>query len=263
MMRNRLAAVAVVALAAVAVFGPIAAALESDGFTITDEKLHQKKDFGPIPGQNPGPTAVDMTLDDCKLLPSSNAVKIGWKLKSDKPTKAVFSAEWPAPDANDLDLYFFDDEGNLLADSASADPKESFNLGGLENGTYWLCVNNFSGANAGFTVDVEGNFLTLYEPRPEPPTPKPSATPKKTATPTTPEPTEPPPPTPSPEEIDTPGPNGPTQPKDLLAVANQRQATPTKEGRSGLAIGLFALTGVIAATGVGLIVVRIRRDTTV
>ena len=41
-----------------------------------------------------------------------------------------------------------------------------------------------------------------------------------------------------------------------------QQATPTKDGRSGLAIGLLALTGVIAVSGAGLVVLRIRRDTT-
>ena len=48
--------------------------------------------------------------------------------------------------------------------------------------------------------------------------------------------------------------------KDLVAVADRRQATPTKDSRSGLAIGLLALTGVIAVSGAGLVVLRIRRD---
>jgi hypothetical protein len=261
-MRRRLA---LLALSALAVMGgsPLALALESEGFTITDEKLHQTKEFGPIPGQNPGPTAADLTLSDCKLLPSSNAVEVGWKIKSTRPTKAQFSISWPAAEANDLDLYFFDDEGNMLASSASSDPKESFNLGGLENGTYWVCVNNFSGANAGFTLDVEAQFLTLYERPPEPPTPIPRPT-KEARTPApTAEPTEPPPPTASPEQIETPGPDSSVAPRDLLAVSNQKQATPSEEGRSGLAIGLIALTGVIAVSGAGLVVLRIRRDTTV
>ena len=76
------------------------------------------------------------------------------------------------------------------------------------------------------------------------------------------EPTAPPPPTASPEGLATPGPDGPTKARDLVAVAGRRQATPSENGRSGLAIGLLALTGLIAVSGAGLVVLRIRRDTT-
>jgi hypothetical protein len=265
MIRRRLALIALVALALAGALSPIVRATEADGFTITDKALHHKKDFDPIIGNNPAyeTEATRFTLDDCKLVPSSTAVKIGWKFVSTRPTKAQFVLTWPAPEANDLDVYLYDDEGNLIADSASADPQESINLGGLENGTYWMCVNNWSGANAGFTIEATVKFLSLYEQPPPPPTPIVKRSPKPTPVPKTPEPTVPPAPTPSPEAIDTPGPDGPTKARDLVAVADRRQATPTKEGRSGLAIGLLALTGVIAASGAGLVVLRIRRDTSV
>lgn len=266
MTRRRLATIVVAALALTGALSPFVHATEAEGFTITDTSLHQKKDFGPIVGNNPAfetPATVS-TLDDCKLLPSSTAVSVGWKFKSTRPTKAAFTITWPAADANDLDVYFFNDEGDLVAESASGDPKEQFNLGGLENGTYWVCVNNFSGPNAGFTLDVDVSFLSLYEKPPPPPTPIVHRSPKPTPTPTaTPEPTPPPAPTPSPEAVETPGPDGPTKTKDLVAVSGRRQATPTKEGRSGLAVGLLALTGLIAVSGAGLVVLRIRRDTTV
>ena len=264
MIRRRLAPVALVALALAGAVSPLVGATEAEGFTISDKALHQKKDFGPIIGNNPAydNPALIVSLSDCKTLPTSTAVKMGWKISSTRPTKAAFVLTWPAADANDLDMYFFNDEGDLIAQSASGDPKESFNIGGLENGTYWVCVNNWSGANAGFTLDVEAAFLTLYEQPPPPPTPIVKRSPKPTPVPATPEPTIPPAPTPSPEAVATPGPDGPTKARDLVAVADRRQATPTKDSRSGLAIGLLALTGLIAVSGAGLVVLRIRRDTT-
>jgi hypothetical protein len=266
MMRRRSVLLSVAALALTGLISPFVGATEAEGFTVTDTATHHKKDFPPIVGNNPAydNPALVVSLADCQTLPTSTAVEIGWKVRSTRPTKAEFTITWPAADANDLDVYFFNDEGDLLAQSASGDPKEQFNLGGLENGTYWLCVNNFSGVNAGFTVEATMNFLSLYERPPAPPTPIASRPPKATPTPApTAEPTPPPAPTPSPEAVDTPGPDGPTKSRDLVAVSDRRQATPTKEGRSGLAIGLLALTGLIAVSGAGLVVLRIRRDTTV
>jgi hypothetical protein len=262
---RRLALVALVAVAVAVAVSPIVGATEAKGFTVTDTALHHKKDFGPIIGNNPAydNPALVVSLSDCQTLPTSTAVEIGWKISSTRPTKSAFTLTWPAADANDLDMYFFNEEGDLIAQSASGDPKESFNIGGLENGTYWLCVNNFSGANAGFTVEVDVDFLSLYERPPPPPTPIVKRSPKPTPAPTaTPEPTVPPAPTPSPETVTTPGPDGPTKARDLVAVADRSQATPTKDSRSGLAIGLLALTGLIAVSGASLVVLRIRRDTT-
>lgn len=265
-MRRRVTILTVAALGLTGLISPLVRATEAEGFTVTDSALHHKKDFGPIVGNNPAydNPALVVSLSDCQTLPTSTAVEITWNIKSTRPTKAQFTITWPAADANDLDVYFFNDEGDLLAQSASGDPKEQFNLGGLENGTYWVCVNNFSGANAGFTIEADVAFLSLYERPPDPPTPIASRSPKPTPQPTpTPEPTPLPAPTPSPEAIATPGPDGPTKSRDLVAVSDRRQATPTKEGRSGLAIGLLALTGLIAVSGAGLVVLRIRRDTTV
>jgi hypothetical protein len=57
--------------------------------------------------------------------------------------------------------------------------------------------------------------------------------------------------------------NGPTKPQDLYAVAGRRQASTPDNGRSALQVALIALTGVVIAGGVGLVAVRIRRDTRV
>lgn len=266
-MTRRLAFV-IASLAAVTTIAgaPFVSATEAEGFTITDTARQHKKDFPPIVGFNPAydNPALVVSLADCQTLPTSTAVKIEWKIRSTRPTKAAFVVTWPAAASNDLDVYFFNDEGDLIASSASGDPKEQFNLGGVENGTYWLCVNNFSGANAGFTIEATVNFLSLYEAPPPPPTPiasrPPKETPEPTATPD--EPTARPAPTASPETVVTPGPDGPTSARDLVAVSDRRQANPTENSRSGLAIGLLALTGLIAVSGAGLVVLRIRRDTT-
>jgi hypothetical protein len=258
-----LAALTLLPLAAFA--APPSSATEAEGFTVTDEKLKQEKDFGPIVGNNPSTQANDPTLGDCKTLPTSTAVSLTWKIRSNRPTKVSIVLKWEdAGGTNDLDLYLFSDEGDILATSASDAVPETINLGGLENGTYWLCVNNFAGINAGFTIELTAQFLSLYERPPPPPTPIASVPPKVTPTPTpTPEPTEPPPPTPSPEAVATPGPDGPASDQQLVAVSGQRQATPTDEGTSGLRIALFTLTGLIAASGIGIVALRIRRDTTV
>jgi hypothetical protein len=239
---------------------------EAEGFTISDSRLKGEKDFPPIPLQNPtaGATAdLDPTLSDCLTLPYATAVKMTVALKSDRPSKFRFAVSWAQAEANDVDVYFFDEEGNQIASAASQAMPEIVNLGGLPNAVYYICALNYSGPNTGFTVAAEATLLTLYERPIPPPTPKPSDAPpaKKPVVTPTPEPTEPPEPSASPEQIATPGPNGPDETQRLVAVQQSRQAAAPDDGRSGVQIALFALTGAIAAIGVGLVAVRIRRDT--
>lgn len=251
------------ALAIVAAPYTAARGAESEGFTITDDKLVHKKDFGPLPVPNPSATVADPTLQDCKDLPSDNAVKIEFKIKSTVPVKSIFTVTW-TPESNDTDVYFFDEEGALLSDAATASHPERFQVAGLPNGVYYVCVRNFGpGATAGFTLEVKANFVELYKRPPEPPTPKPSdAPPAKMTTPEpTAAPTPPPAPTATPEPVDTPGPDGTVKPQELFAVSGERQAGEPDEGRSALQIGLFVLTGAIVAAGAGLVALRIRRDT--
>jgi hypothetical protein len=265
--RRRLGALGLGLIAASLVvgFAPSTSALESEGFTISDDHMSVSKDYGPIALQNPSAQVKDPTLDDCKSLPSDAAIPIKFAIKSDVPTKAHFSVSWPAPpEANDLDIWFFTNEGDQISDSAGSTNPEAFNLGGLPNGTYWMCVRNFSGVNPGFTLAVEAKFLSLFERPPVPPTPKPSnAPPSKTATPdTSDDEIAPATPAVTPEDVATPGPDGATEEQELVAVSGNKQAGAADEGRSGLSVGLLALTGVIAAAGAGLVFVRIRRDTT-
>lgn len=248
---------------AIVVAPHVARATESEGFTVTDDKLHHKKDYGPLPIPNPSGQVSEPSLQDCKDLPSDNAVKVTFKIRSTVPVKSIFTVTWTPPE-NDIDVYFFDEEGNLLSDAATGDHPERFQVAGLPNGVYYVCVRNFGPASAaGFTLEVKANFVELYRRTPEPATPKPTeAPPSEVATPApTAEPTTPPAPTATPEPVDTPGPDGTVKPQELFAVSGARQASEPDEGRSGLQIALFALTGAIVAAGAGLVVVRIRRDT--
>jgi hypothetical protein len=259
--RRRFIAFGCLAIATMVYAGAPTSALESEGFTITDERLSQSKDFGPIALFNPSAQAVEPTLDDCKSLPSDNAVKITFAIKSTVPTKSIFSVSWDAPpEANDIDVYFFTDEGDLISDAASSANPEVFQLGGLENGVYWVCVRNFSGVNPGFTLSVKANFLSLFEPPPPPPTANPFRTPT-VKPPVDDEPDAPATPAVTPEAVETPGADGTTEEQELIAVSGPKQAAPADEGRSGLSVGLLAATGLIVATGTGLVFVRIRRDT--
>ena len=237
--------------------GPSSAS-EAEGFTISDKQLNQSKEFPPIVVFNPSAQAADPTLDDCKSLPSDVAVKITFAIKSDVPTKSQFAVSWQG--GGDIDVYFFDNGGELISDAASSDNPEKFNMGGLPNGDYWVCVRKFSGANTGFTVSVKANFLSLFERAAETPspTPQPTATPPPAARPGLSEPTTPPT---TPEVVETPGSDSGSSQRELVAVSGNRQADAADKGRSGLSIGLLALTGVIVATGAGLVFVRIRRDT--
>ena len=257
----------IVAAAAVAVTGfslPLDA-LESEGFTLTDSQREHSKDFGPIPLFNPLGTASDPTLDDCKTLPSHHAVSVELKVKNTLPNKIEFAVSWPAPpEANDLDIYFFDDEGTHITDSAGSDNPEAFKVAGLPNDVYWVCVANFSGANPGFTVEAKMNFVTPPKfPSPPPdPTPPPVSGPTATAAPASTARTNTDSgPAVTPEAVETPGPDEGSREQALTSLSGSRQATPTQGGRSGVQIALLTLTGVIVAAGAGLVVMRIRRDT--
>jgi hypothetical protein len=261
MTRRRPAAVLALAccaaIAAFATFATHSSASEAEGFTIDDTHMRQSKEFPPIVVFNPSAQVADPTLSDCKSLPSDVAVRITYDIKRPTPTKSHFEVGWGG--GGDIDIWFFDNDGELIGDAATASNPEVFNMGGLPNGDYWLCVRNFGGANTGFTVTVEASFLSLFQRPDETPVPTPppletpipvtSAAPGDTST-----------PVPA-EDVETPGPDGETTERDLVAVSGSRQAQPADDGRSGLNIGFLALTGVVVATGVGLVAVRIRRDT--
>lgn len=239
-----------------------ALALEGEGFTLSDKTPKKNKTYGPIPGQNPGATATDPTVGQCNALPSEINIPITLQFRKEFGHLVQMRVYWEAPDANDVDIYLFDEAGELVTSSASSAMPEFVQLGSPDNGTYYLCVRNFSGPNTGFRVEAATRFLDVFV-RPTPqPTPTPRPTPSAARR--TPEPTVAAPviaPITA-EPVETPGADGPFSDKGLVRVAGERQAGEADSGLTGLEIGLGVLTGVIAVSGAVLVALRIRRDTT-
>jgi hypothetical protein len=240
--------------------GGAALALQGEGFTLSNATPNVKKEYAPIPGSNPAAQASDPTVGQCDALPSEVDIPIELKFKKEFGHLVTMKVFWEAPDADDVDIYLFDETGELVTSSASSSMPEQVQLGSPQNGTYFLCVRNFAGPNTGFRVEATTRFLDVYVP----PTPQPSPTPHATQTVSKKKTSK----TPGPvfagataEPVDTPGPNGPFSDRSLLRVAGARQAAAADNGLSGLQIGLAALTGVIVVSGAAIVVLRIRRDT--
>jgi hypothetical protein len=235
-------------------------ALMGEGFTLSDKTPNVKKEYPPIAASNPAAQASDPTVAQCNSLPSDVNIPIELKFQKEFGHLIKIQVFWEAPDADDIDIYLFDEGGELVSSSASSSMPELVQLGSPENGLYYLCVRNFAGPNTGFRVEATTRFLDVYVPSTPQPSPTPQATaaaepkrtPRATATPAA----------PTAEPVDTPGPDGPFADKGLLRVAGERQAARADEGLTGLQIALGALTGVIVFSGAALVVLRIRRDTT-
>jgi hypothetical protein len=258
----RLAVAAGLAVAAALTAAVPATGVEVEGFALSDATPKHHEEFGPIAGNDPSAQALTPTLANCRDLPGNVLVPIEMKFKKDFGHILDIVITWTAPEVNDIDIYFFDEGGEVVADSATSDQPEKVKLGSLANGQYYLCVRSFSGPNAGFVLDASVRFLTLFTRPPTPPTDAPAPT--RTSAQTTPQPgagalkTSPP----TAEAVSTPGPDGPFSDQGLINVAGSRQAARDEGGRSVTEIVFIALTGLIAAGGAALVVIRIRRDTT-
>lgn len=237
--------------------------IEVEGFVLSDAVPKHHEEFGPIAGNDPSGQALDATIANCRDIPGNVLIPIEMKFKKDFGHVLELTVAWQAPEVNDIDIFFFDEGGEIVADSATGDQPERVRLGSLANGQYYLCVRSFSGPNTGFVLDASVRFLTLYSRPPQPPTDAPS-TPARTSADTTPQPgagalkTA----APTAEAVATPGPDGPFADKGLINVAGSRQAARDEGGRSVTELVFIGLTGLIAAGGVALVVLRIRRDTT-
>jgi hypothetical protein len=238
-----------------------AVAIEGEGFTLSEGTPNVKKDYPPIPGQNPSAQVADPTLSDCTLLPSDVSIPINFEFRRQFGHLIQMRVFWEAPDANDIDIYLFDEGGNLVSSSASSAMPEFVQIGSPTNGIYYLCVRNFSGPNTGFRLEASTRFLdvSFQTAQPEPTSAPTAPTRKATPTPTRAVPVVA---AATAEPVSTPGPDGPFSAKRLVSVAGDRQAAAPDDGISGLEIGLAALTGLIAIAGAALVVIRIRRDTT-
>jgi hypothetical protein len=257
----RLAAVALAIGGAIAA-APAASGIEAEGFALTDASPKHHEEFPPIAGNDPSNQVLTPTLANCRDVPGNVLIPIEMKFKKDFGHILDIVISWSAPEANDIDIYFFDEAGEVVADGETSDQPEKIKLGSLANGQYYLCVRSFSGPNAGFVLDASVRFLTLFTRQPEPPTDEPRPT--RTSAQTTPQPgagalkTV----APTADAVSTPGPDGPFSDRGLINVAGSRQAARDKGGRSLTELVFIGLTGLIAAGGVALVVFRIRRDTT-
>jgi len=237
--------------------------IEGEGFKLSDGSPKVHKEYTPIAGNDPTAQVLVPTLANCRDLPGNVLIPIEMEFSRDFGHVLEIVVVWPAAEANDIDIYFFDEGGEVIADSTSADPEESVRLGSLANGQYYLCVRNFSGPNAGFTLDASVRFVALFTRTPEPPTDAPESPPPRTSTETTPQPGAGDlkvAPTITADPVDTPGADGPFADKGLVTVAGGRQAVRDDGGLSVAQMVLIGLTGLIAAGGVGFVALRIRRD---
>ena len=201
-----------------------------------------------------------MTLDACRTSAAGVVIEITFKLNTDKFSQTSLAVTWPASDADDIDLYLFDPAGEVVGQAATMEHPEKIGLADVSSGSLFLCVLNYSGPNAGFTVDAASRYVDVYSRTPEPATPRPTPRPPpaavKTAAPT---PTAAPA-TPTPEPVETPGSDGPSADQKLTAFSGGTQAKPPDDGPRTAQIVFGALTGAIVLSGIGLVVLRIRRD---
>ncbi len=240
-----------------------ALAIPGEGFKLSDGSQKVHKEYPPIAGNDPTAQALTPTLANCRDLPANVLIPIEMDFKQDFGSVLEITITWTAPEANDIDIYFFDEGGEVIADSATGDAPESVRLGSLANGQYYLCVRNFSGANAGFVLDASVRFVALFTRTPEPPTDAPASPPPRRSVDTTPQPgagLPKPAPAITADPVDTPGPDGPFSDKGLITVASGRQAEREEGGLSTTQIVFISLTGAIALGGAGFVAFRIRRD---
>lgn len=132
-----------------------------EGFELTDNQNKVKKEYGPLIGADPAGEALTPTMAQCNASPADALIPIEMSFKT---TLHVLEIEvsWENPDADNVQIYFFDEIGELIAESASEEMPERVSLGSLENGPYSLCVRNYSGPNTGFVVDAEVRVFDYY-----------------------------------------------------------------------------------------------------
>jgi len=264
-MRYRLPILVSGALIAATLVGTMPAqGMQGQGFTMDDAHPKVHMTYGPLAGNDPVSGQTGASPDNCSTLPADALIQINVSFKRQVGTLDTFSTSWTGAQ-NDIDTYMFDSNGNQIATATAGDTDkpEIIRLGNLTNGTYFLCVVSFSGANTGFTVDASRQYFTLYHytPPAETPAPTPAVGGASTPPPPTPAPVAAPAtPAPTAEPVLTPGPNGPDANQGLVAVSGQRQAS-NKTKRSIAELIFLILTVLIGAAGVVFVALRIRRDT--
>ena len=176
-----LLAITAVLLAAGALVGGSASALEGEGFTLPARGTFEG-DYGPIPAPDPAtPTANgSVTPEDCALMPSCMVVPVDIEVPQDLAPAddfyAIITMAFDAPSgAEDLDTFLYDDgqkaeeEGGTagpteIASSASGDNPEVIKAYDPEYGRYNLVLVNFTGAGLMVHVKAESVVSAFDKP---------------------------------------------------------------------------------------------------
>lgn len=185
-------AAAILGTAALAVAGLVTTAdgLENEGFTLGPLETVERE-YPPIPAQEPVSVTVGGVVgpDECAVLPSCALVTFEVEppvIETGDDFYMVLTIGFEAADisdnnvqplkSNDLDTFLYDDgqtaeaEGSSgyteIGSSASGDNPEIIRVYEPLLGTYNLVVQNFAGANTGWTLKAEsilGKFTTPFE----------------------------------------------------------------------------------------------------
>lgn len=219
-----------------------------------------EKTYGPIPGMTPN--VFDPTLEECKASLACDVIDL--QLAPDRAAghKTTIEIVWPDPThSNDLDLWMYDANGDLVDRAATSANPERVKLVDLPAATYHLAIWNWAGQNAGYTLRAELVTIPLPDPRPAAPAP-----PVRKADPPVARVAARPAPEPAPvaaaplipaEQVTVPGADGPGAEFGLQTLASARQAQPIRPSRLPLAAAVVVF---VAAAGSVLVAVRIRRE---
>ena len=149
-----------------------AGAAEQETVKVSETKTFAKT-YGPIPLQNPVlPTAVaDPEPGDCELpVAYCDVIPVEVELPADYDPELTYlyttvELNWlQPPDTNDLDMYFWklDDEGHYEEAGGSATGAQP-ERASTEAHKFFVVVNNFSGANDGYSLNVKVTVERLGE----------------------------------------------------------------------------------------------------
>lgn len=163
MRKTFLAVVAVVLALGVGMVRP-ATALLRDSISLSPNDDVERQ-YPPIAGQNPTNQAQDSATCEsavyCDTIPV--AVNVPSNLPADSNYVVQVTLTWETAKANgttvnDVDLFFEDDQRQVVSKSASQNEPESLRVPKPKRGQYYIAVVNYVGNNPGYTLRVQ--YLT-------------------------------------------------------------------------------------------------------
>lgn len=163
-MRKTLVAVAAVVLAlGVGMARPATAVLRDSINLSPNDDI--EREYPAISGQNPTNQAQDSAT--CETAVYCDTIPVNVNVPSDLPADANYVVQvtltWETAKANgttvnDVDLYFEDDQRQVVSKSASQNEPESLRAPKPKSGKYYIAVVNYVGNNPGYTLRVQ--YLT-------------------------------------------------------------------------------------------------------